>query len=242
MRIDEKTKRWLAWAAIIASLIAIRVGFVIYERNRPYHPRVARKQQFEPDYLVTAPKFYVDDYQSAQSLKGKSLWVRYGYSTVYSAFQIQPVKDGQNQILVFSPMEKIVVHQVIERPSAPKKESKEVLIQFQKNGQYYETLIGLYDSEERRYEMQLDELFYPKDPRELYAHWSSERWEEIERHDLNENMTIHQVFLSLGYGRLVNMEAGGVQLYEFGRKPGGAAGRTRVRFYEGRVKEFKVIG
>ena len=242
MRIDEKTKRWLAWATIVASIVAVRVSFVIYERNRPYYPRTGQRQQIPPDYQITVPKFYIEDYQGAQILNGKPLWVKYGYSMTYFPCQVPSGKDSHKQPLVFLPMEKIVVRQVIERPSALKDKSKEVLVQFQKNGKCCETRIGLYNSDERRYLMQLDELFYPKDPREIYTHWTSEMWQAIERHDINENMTIHQVFLSLGYGRLVNMEAGGVQLYEFGRKPGGLTGITRVRFYEGRVKEIRVVG
>ena len=57
---------------------------------------------------------------------------------------------------------------------------------------------------------------------------------------LEPGMTLAQALFSLGYGRLVTTEAGGNQLYEFTQKPGGEAGKTRVRFLDGRVKEFEV--
>jgi hypothetical protein len=54
-------------------------------------------------------------------------------------------------------------------------------------------------------------------------------------------MTFAQAVLSLGFARLVTNEAGGIQLYEFTRRPGGEPGKTRVRILEGRVKEFDVV-
>ncbi|MSO22680.1 MAG: hypothetical protein EXQ58_05375 [Acidobacteria bacterium] len=89
--------------------------------------------------------------------------------------------------------------------------------------------------------MQLDELFYLKNPRELYAHWDEDAWRKIEEHSLEPGMTLTQAMLSLGIGRLVTTQAGGIQLYEFTRKPGGESGKTRIRFLDGRVKEFKVV-
>ena len=89
--------------------------------------------------------------------------------------------------------------------------------------------------------MQLDELFYLKNPRELYAHWDEDAWRKIEEHSLEPGMTLTQALLSLGFGRLVTTQAGGIQLYEFTRKPGGEPGKTRIRFLEGRVKEFRVV-
>ena len=89
--------------------------------------------------------------------------------------------------------------------------------------------------------MQLDELFYAKNPRELYSHWDPNSWSKIEQHLLEPGMTLAQAVFSIGFGRLVTTEAGGIHLYEFTRMPGGEHGKTRVRFLDGRVKEFEVV-
>ena len=82
----------------------------------------------------------------------------------------------------------------------------------------------------------------PEHSAEDYAvHWDKDVWSKIEHHSLEPGMTLAQALFSLGYGRLVTIEAGGIQLYEFTRKPGGEVGKTRVRFLDGRVKEFKVL-
>jgi hypothetical protein len=63
----------------------------------------------------------------------------------------------------------------MERPIAGEAGNKEVLLRFQREGQAWLTLARVYDARAERYEMQLDELFYLKNPRELYAHWDQPR-------------------------------------------------------------------
>ena len=103
-------------------------------------------------------------------------------------------------------------------------------------------MVGFFDSKEKQYEMLFDDLFYLKDPHDIYNHWSRETWAKIQAHQLEQGMTFAQVALSLGNGNLVTTQAGGVQLYQFNRRPGGEAGKSRVRFSEGRVTEYEIMG
>jgi hypothetical protein len=239
MALSETARRWLLWAGVVAAILALRVGCVFYDRSRPF-PKAVVERPIDRDRLVVVPKFYIEDLASARQLVGKSIWVKLGYATAY--FPDNPrVRPANRELRYFTPLENLTIESVMERPIAGEAGNKEVLLRFQREGQAWLTLAGVYDARAERYEMQLDELFYLKNPRELYTHWDLAMWGKIEGHALEPGMTLAQVLFSLGYGRLVTIEAGGIQLYEFTRKPGGEVGKTRVRFLDGRVKEFKVV-
>jgi hypothetical protein len=240
MVLSETARRWLIWAGCVALIIAFRVGCVLYQRSRPFPQKPVAQKRIEQDHLVTLPKFYMEDAQAVRQLIGRPLWVKLAYSTKY--FPVSQSRPATKAVdyRPFLPLEKFTVQEVIEKPIGRTRD-KEIWLLFRREDGTFATVAGLYDSEQARYQMQLDELFYSKDPRELYTHWGPDVWKKIERHELEPQMTLNQVFLSLGYGNLVMAEAGGIQLYQFERKPGGEPGRTRVRFLEGRVKEFEVI-
>jgi hypothetical protein len=241
MAFSQTAQRWLLWAGVVSLIIALRLACVLYDRSRPAPVKPVVRKPIEQDYLVVVPSFHVEDFQSARQLVGRPLWVKLGYVTEYfpvTRFD-QPISSASSQ--VFPPVEKFTVERVAEKPAREGGKDKELWLIFRKEGSTYATVAGLYDSKDSRYRMRLDDLFYPKDPRELYSHWGIEAWQKIERHELENQMTFNQVILSLGYGGLVTTEAGGIHLYQFSRKPGGEPGKTRVRFLEGRVKEFEVI-
>ena len=240
MALSEAAHRWLLWAGVVAAILALRVGCVLYDRSRPLPQKAVVERPIDRDRLVVVPKFYMEDFASARQLVGKTLWVKLGYATGYFADNPR-VKPDNRELRYFQPLESLAIDRVMERPVAGEAGNKEVLLYFQREGRAWLTLAGVYDARAERYEMQLDELFYLKNPRELYAHWDSATWDKLEGHTLEPGMTLAQALFSLGYGRLVMTEAGGIQLYEFTRKPGGELGKTRVRILDGRVKEFKVV-
>ena len=240
MALSETAHRWLLWAGMVTVILGLRVGCVLYDRSRPIPQKAVVERPIDRDRLVVVPKFYMEDFASARQLAGKTIWVKLGYATAY--FLDKPrVKPANRELRYFPPLESLAIENVMERPIAGEAGNKEVLLRFQREGQAWLTLAGLYDARAERYTMQLDELFYLKNPRDLYAHWDLPTWSKIEGHMLEPGMTLVQSLFSLGYGRLVTLEAGGIQLYEFTRKPGGEAGKTRVRFSDGRVKEIEVL-
>jgi len=237
---SETVNRWLIWSVIVVGVIAVRLGYVLYQRSRPLSVRQPVQKPLEKDYLVAIPRFYVNDLEDAQKLVGKALWVKAGYQAEYSSIPDSGKTPAGPSRQPFEPMEKITVQKIIQRPSARSNKDKEVLLVFTKDNKRYATVIGFLDSRENRYQMQLDDLFYVRDPREIYAHWNPDVWRKVEAHQLEKGMTFAQVALSIGNGSLVTTEAGGIQLYQFDRKPGAGVGKTRVRFTDGRVKEFEV--
>jgi len=240
MALSETAHRWLLWAGVVAVILVLRVGCVLYERSRPFPQKAVVERPIDRDRLVVVPKFYVEDFSSARKLIGKTIWVKLGYATGY--FLDNPrLKPDKRELRYFQPLESLTIESVTERPMVGEAGNKEVLLRFRREGQAWLTLAGVYNARAERYEMQLDEFFYLKNPRELYAHWDKDAWSKIEKHSLEPGMTLAQAVLSMGYGRLVTTEAGGIQLHEFARKPGGEPGKTRIRFLDGRVKEFKVV-
>ena len=241
MVLTETAKRWLVWSAVVTVVLALRIGCVLYDRSRPSPSRPVVQRPVEKDYLVIVPKFSIDDLESAQKLVGQTLWVKAGYQAEYFTYPASKRLTTEQSIHKFDPLEKVTVHGIIERTGSSRDREKEVLLLFQKDGKEFATQVGLFDSDEKQYQMFFDDLFYLKDPHEIYDHWNRETWAKIQAHHLEPGMTYTQVALSLGNGNLVTTGAGGTQLYQFNHRPGGEAGKTRIRFDGGRVKEYEVV-
>ncbi|HVN77851.1 MAG TPA: hypothetical protein VMW38_02535 [Terriglobia bacterium] len=239
---DQKLKRRLIWLGIVVMIIGLRVACVFYQRSQPARVRPVTQRTLDKDYLVVVPKFYVDDLISARKLIGSTLWVKAGYRAAY--FQWVPsTKPGPSKpTLLFEPMESFIVGEVRERPAPLRSGDREVLFVFEKGGQSFATIVGFYSGKDQEYQIQLDDLFFSKNPTEVYAHWSPQVWGKVRAHQLEKGMSFAQVSLSIGDGQLITTGAGGAQVYEFDRKPGGLPGKTRVRFVDGKVEEIEIRG
>ena len=180
MALSETAHRWLLWACVVAVILSLRVGCVLYERSRPFPQKAVVERPIDRDRLVVVPKFYIEDFASAQQLIGKTIWVKLGYATGYFADNPR-VKPDNRELRYFQPLESLTIERVMERPIVGEAGNKEVLLHFRREGQAWLTLAGVYEARAERYQMQLDELFYLKNPRELYAHWDENSWSKIER-------------------------------------------------------------
>ena len=238
---SNRAKMWVVWGCVLVALLALRLGWILYERSRPVTPQKQPAKRIQRDYLVRLPRFYIADFEEAKRLVGKSLWVKKGFQLAY-----HPVLSGRRSSRESGgerllPLEKLIVKDVVEQPTPGRSGYKEVLVLFDKEGVEVGAVVGRFDGQRQLYQMYLDNFFYAKDPREIYEHWNESTWKLIENHQLELGMTFAQVALSIGDGTLVTREAGDIHLYEFTRQPGGEVGRCRVRFREGRVTEFKVL-
>ena len=237
---DKKLKRWLIWLGLVTMIIGLRVACVLYQRNQPVHVRTGTERTLDKDYMVVIPKFYVDDPSSARKLIGSTLWVKAGYRAAYFLW-VPSTKPGPSRpTLLFEPLESLIVDEVREQPTSLRRGDREVLLLFKKDGQSFATVVGFFSAEDQQYQIQIDDLFFSRNPMELYTHWSPQVWEKVRAHQLEKGMSFAQVNLSIGDGILITTGAGGAQVYEFGRKPGGLPGKTRVRFVEGKVEEIEV--
>ena len=239
---DKRLKRWVIWLGVVTLIIGLRVACVFYQRSQPAHIRPVTQRTLDKDYLVVVPKFYVDDLNSARKLISNTLWVKAGYRAAYFPWGSSTKSGPSRPALLFEPMESLIVDEVKERPASSGGGDRELLILFKKNGQLFATVVGFFYAKDQQYQIQLDDLFFPRDPTDLYTHWSSQVWGKVRAHQLEKGMSFAQVNLSIGDGQLVTTGAGGAQVYEFGRKPGGLPGKTRVRFVDGKVEEIENRG
>ena len=236
----RKSKSGLVWLAAVLIIVTLRIAWVYYDRSQPVRIHPTSQRTLDKDYFVVVPKFYVDDLNSARELVGKTLWVKAGYRATYFPWA-PPTKSGESEPnLVFQPMESLVVNEVRERPASKGSRDREVLLLFEKGGQSFATVIGFFLAKDQQYQIQLDDLFFLKNPTELYTHWSPQVWQRVRAHQLEKGMSFAQVNLSIGEGQLITTGAGGAQVYEFSRKPGSEPGKTRVRFVDGKVEQIEL--
>lgn len=239
MTVKGKWRLRLVWLAGILLIIGLRLAQVYYNRNQPPRVRPTSQRILDKDYLVVIPQFHIDDLKGARELIGKRLWVKAGYRATYFPWSLSEKRGSSSPAIYFEPMEALVVEDVKDRPLSPGSRDREALILFGKDEQSYATVFGFYLSKDQQYQIQLDDLFFSRDPKELYSHWSAQVWEKIKSHQLEKGMSFAQVGLSIGDGQLITTGAGGAQVYEFARRPGGAPGKTRVRFVDGKVEEIE---
>jgi hypothetical protein len=182
--------RWTPLAGLTLKLTlvvaVVYVGGIFYERwSRPSLVRdKPASRKIHPDLYVYPPKSYVTDFASARKLIGKPLWVKEGYRWIY---------EPGNRTL--EPIERIVPSDVI-------RQGKEVRLRFEKEGRPYTLPVGV----DGRFFV--DEIFYIKDPRELWSHWPDEVWTDIAHHRVRVGMSEHQIVFALGAGNALRASPG----------------------------------
>jgi hypothetical protein len=226
---------------IYAMLFAARVGYLWYERSRPLKLPASRQvtlRKVDPDYLVVIPRFKVVDMADAQTLNGKTLWVKGGYRAEFILVDSKRQKIADEERLCLPPMTEIQVSRVFECANA-KRKTRKVFLGFIREGHEFSVRIGLFDDQLEIYRFDLDDLFYLQNPRRLYSHWTAETWLNVETHQIKPQMTYAQVALSLGNGELIRLNGQDTQIYRFSSHPGGAAGTTEARFVDGRLADYQ---
>lgn len=194
--------------AATLALVTIRAGWIFYQRRRAMAPPSAPVRLFvNPDFYVYAPKAYLSDFQSAQALKGSAVWVRDGYR--YPAFPYDARTHRSREITdppLLPPFQKITIADIVPEPTR-QPGTKEINLVFEDPGAsppLRAVTIGHCSQRGASCRFYLDEMFFLKDPRQLYTHWDAETWKTIERHEAREGMTEAQISLALGYGRVIS--------------------------------------
>lgn len=178
---------WIFWVrlGLKVSLVVgvVYVSYHFYERNRIANlMRKAEPKRIElPDDAYTfVPKSRVTDLESARrKLVGNPLWVKEGYRWSY--------EPGDR---LLEPLERIV-------PTAVRVQNGEVKLIFDKDGRAAFFTIG---TPERVF---VDDIFFVKDPREIYDHWTEEMWRKAQDHVVEVGMSEFQITFALGVGRVV---------------------------------------
>jgi hypothetical protein len=182
--------RWQRNVLIVLGvvLLAAALRLVVILVNRALSAKASRPAvaslPLSPDYYVLPPKSMVRSLADVKEFVGKPLWVRDGYR-----WTCMP----GSQIL--GPIEKLTVTRVFQRAG-------QVWLEFSKEGRPCAVAISAGD---RFY---LDEIFFIKDPHEIYKDWTTEAWKKIAERRLEPGMTETQITFALGYGKPVEGRAG----------------------------------
>ena len=170
-------------------IAALYVGYHFYERQRIAGTSGRSEPQeikLPEDVFAFIPKSYVTDLESARrKLVGQPLWVKEGYRWTYA--------PGDR---LFRPIERVVPREV-------KVQAGEVRLVFEKDGREAWVTIG---TPERVF---VDEIFFVKDPREIYDHWTDEMWRKAQNGAAEVGMTEIQIGFALGVGEVVRQSPGG---------------------------------
>ncbi len=184
---------WIYWVRLGIKVIlvasALYVGYHFYERNRIASlvlRQEPKKIELPADAFVFVPKSYVTDLESARrKIVGKPIWIKEGYRWSY--------EPGDR---LFEPLERIV-------PTAAMVRGGEVNLLFEKDGRQASFAIGV---PERVF---VDDIFFVKDPREIYDHWTEEMWRKAAHGEAEVGMSEVQIGFALGVGELARRSPGG---------------------------------
>ncbi len=194
MRLKFSGEEWLFWfrLAIKVALVvgAVYLAYHFYERNRIANMTIGEqptKRNLPSDAFVFVPKSYATDLASARErLTGKPLWIREGYRWAY-----QP---GER---LFEPLERIV-------PLAFETRGREVVLLFEKEGERHSFVIGTVQR------VFVDDIFFVKDPKEIYDHWTDEMWDAAAQGIVEVGMSEVRIGFALGVGQVVRQSPGGM--------------------------------
>ena len=194
MRLKFAGEEWLFWfrLAIKVALVvgAVYLAYHFYERNRIANMTIGEqptKRNLPSDAFVFVPKSYATDLASARErLTGKPLWIREGYRWAY-----QP---GER---LFEPLERIV-------PLAFETRGREVVLLFEKEGERHSFVIGTVQR------VFVDDIFFVKDPKEIYDHWTEEMWDAAAQGVVEVGMSEVRIGFALGVGEVARQSPGGM--------------------------------
>ncbi len=186
----DSTWAYLVRLSIKVALVfcALYVAYHFYERNRLAKMSLREEPQqikLPDDAYVFVPKSYVTDIESARrKLVGEPLWIKEGFRWSY-----QP---GDR---LFEPLEVVV-------PSAFVVRGGEAKLLFERDGREASFGVGPPGR------LFVDDIFFVKDPREIYDHWTGEKWDKAEQGVAEVGMSEIQIGFALGVGEVVRQSPG----------------------------------
>lgn len=188
---DSELFYWVRLSVKVSVVLGVLyVSYHFYERSRiasmGRQKPEAKRIELPKDLFAFVPKSYATDIESARrKLVGKPLWVKEGYRWSYDP-------GGK----LFRPLDRIVPKAVAERGG-------EAVLVFDRDGREASFAIG---TPRRVY---VDDIFFVKDPREIYDHWTEEMWASARNGEVAVGMSEIRIGFALGVGEVVRQSPGG---------------------------------
>jgi len=187
--------------AIGIVLVGARTAWIMYERSHPDEGTAREAANVEhhelaaDDYVYERPFYGYDLDSTKKALVGKTTWMKAGY--YLHAYPYDPatkrVTRNDNAPLI-PPLEPIAITDIV---LAPASSGRELFAIYKRGGKPVAVHLGA--EQNGQYRMDVENVLYRQDPRELFKHWSKDTWAAIERHEAIAGMNEKQVWLALGY-------------------------------------------
>jgi hypothetical protein len=235
---DEEVKTRLQIVLVIALVLAgARTAYIFYERKQAAEsqpreaPGTSHHELTADDYVYERP-FYGYDLESAKKdLVGQTVWMKAGNYFRLAKYEGGRVAKSGNAEWI-PPLQEMKIMDVVLRPAGDHRELYGVFTEPSKSGTF---AVAIGAEKGGQYRMDVQNVLFRQDPRQLYKHWSADIWSAIDRHEALKGMTEQQVWLAYGYGTPVTYGDYGSRTvhYENAGKP------KEVRFASNQAVEIK---
>ncbi|MGA2981542.1 MAG: hypothetical protein ABSD76_18270 [Terriglobales bacterium] len=196
--VQKKLQVFLVAAIVLAGG---RAAYIVYERHEAMKEETRPKQEalLKADYYVSPKKLHAYDLKSARQLTEQPVWVKVGYQLTYYPYDRERRKtDFAHEAGMLLPLQKLAIQDVVTDVSPRAPGIKQVLAVFSLEGKGYAAPIGAEKGGD--FKIYSDDIFFIEDPRDLYKHWPTQVWKEIDAHEVQAGMSELQASFAIGLG------------------------------------------
>jgi len=196
--VQKKLQVFLVAAIVLAGG---RAAYIVYERHEAMKEETRPKQEalLKADYYVSPKKLHAYDLKSARQLTEQPVWVKVGYQLTYYPYDRERRKtDFAHEAGMLLPLQKLAIQDVVTDVSPRAPGIKQVLAVFSLEGKGYAAPIGAEKGGD--FKIYSDDVFFIEDPRDLYKHWPTQVWKEIDAHEVQAGMSELQASFAIGLG------------------------------------------
>jgi hypothetical protein len=220
---DDDVKRKLQIFLGIGVLLAgARTAYIFYERKQAAEApakeaaNVERHTLTADDNVYERPFYGYDMESTKRNLVGQTVWMKAG--NYFHPAQYTGKRLGAEESRLIAPLEEMKVTDVVQVPG---KGAHKIYAVYKQDGVKGERAIPVGVQQGEQYRIDVSNILYLQDPRQLYKHWPKETWDAISRGEALKGMNEQQVWMALGYGvALSSAEYGNRRMhYENAGKP-----------------------
>lgn len=213
-------KAFLAMFAAVILIGGIYLFIVFKKRHEPAHNQQPEQKVTMDDVAVVRLEF-PQHFEDVEDLKGKSVWMKSGYSMPYYPYTGGRV-EFTKQLGLLPPDQRLDVKKVIKAtPPAGVHDNVEhgdhqamVVFSMPGSDSLYATAVGYMQGpqEEHYYD---DLLFYYDDPHTIYNNWPKDVWAAVDAHQVKPGMNELQARSALGNMKTVDGEKEGNRTVDY---------------------------
>ena len=206
---DEDVKKKLQiFLAIAIVLVGARTAYIMYERKHAEETparepaNVVHHELTADDYVYERPFHGYDLPTTKKALVGQTVWMKAGNYFHPATYDKASHRIGStDKSRYIAPLAEMKIEDVIMSSSDG---GRQMYAVYSQSGQSGLKAIPVGVQKGDQYRIDVENVLYRQDPRQLYKHWSKDIWAAIDRHEALKGMNEQQVWLALGYGSPVS--------------------------------------